>query len=488
MRSETMKRRLVGLIPAAGLGTRVRPYSELMPKSMLPINGIPNLQRIIELMRDQLDIDEIVIVTGYCAEVIEDFFDDGSAFGVQLRYVRNTALHKGLAWSILLGREWITSDFCVILSDECYSGSNHHELRDASLWGGFATCGIMEVDDVSLINKNYAVHLDGRRITRLIEKPRHVENDLLGLGTFLFSADIFVELEAAFASAADGYVEFVSFLDHQCQQGKEITAFPVQASYVNINDRDSLFLAKYNERNALFTRHSISLLVYSEGHEQRVCFSLRRYLKVTGIKTIVLVVPEDNSIAQEALALGVQVITCPASIRLYGEKLTYALDRIETDLVILTEADYAFPSRDIDKLLAYIKEADMVVGTRTTRQLIEQGSDLQELVRLANVFLAKFMEILWWRFEGRFTDVGCTFRAIWLSSYKEMRGSLQAKGAEFAVEMIIEALNRRMRVIEIPVNYRNISRSMSRIYRNRKTFFRIFQLVIKKRFAHWGRR
>ena len=142
--------RLIGLIPAAGLGSRVRPYSELMPKSMLPINGVPNLQRIVELMRDQLGIVEIVIVTGYRAEVIEEFFDDGRALGVSIRYVRNTALHRGLAWSILLGRELIDRPFCVILSDECYVDSNHHELKDETVRGAFATCGVMEVDDVAL--------------------------------------------------------------------------------------------------------------------------------------------------------------------------------------------------------------------------------------------------------------------------------------------------------------------------------------------------
>ena len=97
------------------------------------------------------------------------------------------------------------------------------------------------------------------------------------------------------------------------------------------------------------------------------------------------------------------------------------------------------------------------------------------------------MEVLWWRFEGRFTDVGCTFRAIWMSSYRQMRGDLQARGAEFAVEMIVEALDRRMRVIEIPVNYRNISRSLYRKYRNRRTFFRILRLLFVKRFCR-GRR
>ena len=74
-----------------------------------------------------------------------------------------------------------------------------------------------------------------------------------------------------------------------------------------------------------------------------------------------------------------------------------------------------------------------------------------------------------------------------MSSYRQMRGDLQARGAEFAVEMIVEALDRRMRVIEIPVNYRNISRSLYRKYRNRRTFFRILRLLVVKRFCR-GRR
>ncbi len=345
----------------------------------------------------------------------------------------------------------------------------------------------MEVDDVALIRKNYAVLLDGSRITRLIEKPRQVENDLLGLGTFVFSPEIFAELERAFAESADGYVEFVTLLDRMCQQGREIIAFPVRANYVNINDRDSLFQAKFNERAVLFARRSIALLVYSRGARAAGPFHPAALPQGCGPCRHLPGGAGGQHHRHRGGRTGRAVLTCPPGVTLYGEKLRYALDRIDHDLVILTEADYAFPGRDIDKLLAYIREADLVVGTRTTRQLIEQGSDLQELVRLANVFLAKLLEVLWWRFEGRFTDVGCTFRAIWMSSYRQMRGDLQARGAEFAVEMIVEALDRRMRVIEIPVNYRNISRSLYRKYRNRRTFFRILRLLVVKRFCR-GRR
>ena len=165
--------------------------------------------------------------------------------------------------------------------------------------------------------------------------------------------------------------------------------------------------------------------------------------------------------------------------------ITHGIDTIPGDIVILAEASYSFPEHDINKLLEYMKDADMVIGTRTTRQLIEQGSDLTALVRLANVFLAKFMEFLWWRREVRLTDVGCTFRAIWRSSYADIRGRLEGKGPELLSEMIIETLNDRQRIIEIPVHYFNRSEFLARKYRNRKTFLNILLMITKKKIAHF---
>ena len=473
--------KLYGLIPAAGKGTRARPYTSDLPKSMLEINGVPNLQRNIELMRDKLGISEIVIITGYLGDVIEERIRDGSQFGVKVQYIRNTELDKGLAWSISLGSRIIDDYFCVILSDECYIGSNHHELQTIPYRDVIATCAIKEVDETKLIQRNYAVHLKGNRIQRLIEKPQHVENDILGCGTFIFSPDLFSRLQKAFALSQSGYVEFVSFLDELCRNGETILPFWLTGSYVNINDRDSLQLAKYHERSNTFSQQTKTLLIYSEGSEKNLCFTVQRYQKLVELDSIHLVVPEENTLEELAREIGVSVIRCPAGVERYGQKIKYALDCIDSDILIITEADYAFSARDVEKLLAYMKEADMVIGTRTTRQLMEQGTDLQGAVRLANVMLAKFMELLWWRFEGRFSDVGCTFRAVWRSSYLRVRDRLESTGPEFSAEMMLEMLNSRMRVIEIPVNYHNVSRAMSEKYRNLNTFFSFLLLFIKKR-------
>ena len=471
-----------GLIPAAGKGTRARPYTASIPKGMLEVNGESNLQRNIKIMRDQLEITDIVIVVGYYGEIIKDYFGDGQQLGVNLHYIENRHLERGLAWSIYLGHRVIDDYFCVILSDECYVGSNHDAVKQSDFRNAFVTCFLKEVDDEDLIKKNYAVEIKNDQIQSLIEKPVHVENDILGCGTFICSPEIFPTLQKAFVASENGYVEFLTFLNDCCKEEWRFSPFWLTGSYININDRDSLAMANYYERSQTIATATKALLIYSEGCEENILFTIERYRKQNDIDSIFILVPHDNTIEDKINFPDVEVLLCPPDIYLYGEKLRYGIGLISSDIVILTEADYAFPARDINKLIAYLSEADLVMGTRTTRQLMEVGVDLTGPVRLANIIIAKFMELLWWNYECRFSDVGCTFRAFWLDSYRKTAHSMSSKGAEFSVEMIIAFLEQRLRVIEIPVNYRNVSRALNARYRNSITFFRFVKLVIKKRF------
>ena len=473
--------KLYGLIPAAGKGTRARPYSNMIPKGMLEINGVPNLQRTVELMRDQLEISDIVIVVGHLGQTIIDYLGNGEQLGVSIRYVTNNAIDRGLAWSVLLGAETLDDYFCVILSDECYVDSNHHELKRFDYRSAIGTCVLKEVDDKEVIKKKYAAVLKGKEISSLVEKPGKVDNDILGCGTWLLSPETTPLLRDAFEKSPHNYVEFVTFLGTLCGGKKPMLPFWLKGSYVNINDRDSLATAARNERSHRFNEQRKSLLIYSEGVEDNISFSLERYKRISELDKLYLIVPHDNVIETTGRAHGVEIIRCPPGCELYGAKIRYALDLVQEDILILTEADYAFPARDIEKLLAYLKEVDMVVGTRTTRKLMQRGNDLQGTVRFANVMVAKIMEVLWWRFEGRFTDVGCTFRAIWRSSYESIRDDLSSTGPEFSAEMIVAMLNRRMRVLEIPVNYNNVSRALNAKYRNLNTLFRFLRMLMINR-------
>jgi NDP-sugar pyrophosphorylase family protein len=72
---------------AAGEGRRMRPPSERWPKPVLPIDGRPV---IASLMRELAtsNLTNVTVVTGHLAEQVEELLGDGSAFGVELRYVR----------------------------------------------------------------------------------------------------------------------------------------------------------------------------------------------------------------------------------------------------------------------------------------------------------------------------------------------------------------------------------------------------------------
>lgn len=74
------------MILAGGLGTRLRPLTFSLPKPLLPVGEKPILQRIIEQLR-AAGITDIVLATGYQAELVQAFCGDGSKFGVRVSYV-----------------------------------------------------------------------------------------------------------------------------------------------------------------------------------------------------------------------------------------------------------------------------------------------------------------------------------------------------------------------------------------------------------------
>ena len=73
------------IIIAGGLGIRLRPLTNTTPKPLLPIQGKPILQHVIENLKNQ-DISNIIISIGYGADQIKEYFGDGSNFGVAISY------------------------------------------------------------------------------------------------------------------------------------------------------------------------------------------------------------------------------------------------------------------------------------------------------------------------------------------------------------------------------------------------------------------
>jgi D-glycero-D-manno-heptose 1,7-bisphosphate phosphatase len=73
------------VILAGGLGTRLQPLTDDLPKPMITVNGRPFLEYLIEMLKEN-GIKEVVLLLGYLAEKIKEHFGDGSRFGMKIKY------------------------------------------------------------------------------------------------------------------------------------------------------------------------------------------------------------------------------------------------------------------------------------------------------------------------------------------------------------------------------------------------------------------
>jgi NDP-sugar pyrophosphorylase family protein len=105
------------MILAGGLGTRLRPLTFSIPKPLLPVGEKPILQIIIEQMKSA-NIEEIILATGYQAELIRAFCGDGSRFGVRISYVHERK-PLGTAGPLAMARHCFAPDetFLVMNGD-----------------------------------------------------------------------------------------------------------------------------------------------------------------------------------------------------------------------------------------------------------------------------------------------------------------------------------------------------------------------------------
>lgn len=441
----------VGVIPVAGAGLRLYPYTQHTPKTLLEVGGKSLLQRNITILRDQLGVRTIFIIIGHHGDQIQAAFGDGENLGVRIEYVECKDIGAGLARGLLLVRDRINGNFPVILGDELYLGSNHQQLLRYANQPIDAVCGIKLTGDTTLIRKNYAVTVDGERITSLVEKPDVVTTHFLGCGTYVFSPAIFDAIEKTTPSRKTGRIELTDVIDQLVRSGADVRPALLKGGYRNINYPEDYISAMNLYRKIHFDEYKVSLVIPAYNEAAAIGHVIEDFAD----KVHEIVVAENNSpdgtgdIAREK---GAKVIS--RAFAGYGEALRCALDAATGDILVLMEGDASFTADDLPKILAYMRDADMVIGTRTTKQMIEQGANMDAFLRWGNVLAAKVLQFLWISQEPRFTDLGCTYRAIWRDTYLTIRSNLSGMGPEFSPEMMVEVLRAERKIIEIPVTYR----------------------------------
>ena len=102
-------------ILAGGLGTRLWPLTKTVPKPMVPVAGAPYLEHQLRLLEQQ-GIREILLLTGYLGEQIEEHFGDGARMGLRIAYSRE-ATPVGTGGALRLARHLLGDSFLLIYGD-----------------------------------------------------------------------------------------------------------------------------------------------------------------------------------------------------------------------------------------------------------------------------------------------------------------------------------------------------------------------------------
>jgi mannose-1-phosphate guanylyltransferase/phosphomannomutase len=183
------------VIMAGGQGTRLRPLTSNQPKPMIPIVGIPCMEHIVNLLKRH-GFTDIVVTLQFMPEEIQDYFGDGSEWGVNMRYsIEDTP--AGTAGSVKMAEEKLDLSgerFLVISGDALTDADltrlvDYHEEK-----GSEATMVLKSVENP--LDFGIVITEEDDRISRFLEKPAwgQVFSDTVNTGIYLLEASVMDEI------------------------------------------------------------------------------------------------------------------------------------------------------------------------------------------------------------------------------------------------------------------------------------------------------
>ena len=226
------------VILAAGLGTRLQPYTLFLPKPMLPLGERPVLEFVLEWLK-KYGFDDIYICVGYLRRTIEEYFKDGSEFGVKITYIR-TSRPMGTAGQLKSAAPYLSDTFLCIYGDTIFDFDlqkfvdKHREKRaDATIalsrYKVVLKYGFIDVDAEGFV-QNWR------------EKPEL--QGLINVGCYVMEPKVLNYIPEGVVYSMD-----LAF-QNMIKSGERIYGYIIEDGFIDIGDKKSYASAyrKYLER------------------------------------------------------------------------------------------------------------------------------------------------------------------------------------------------------------------------------------------------
>jgi dTDP-glucose pyrophosphorylase len=227
---------------AAGRGTRMRELTNELPKPMIEVRGKPVLQHIVEGLRDA-GTQRFLIIVGYRADAVRNFFGDGSRYRIDIQY-ETQVVQDGTGRVVELARNFAgDSPFVLSYGDILIDPANYKRIVDLA----DEVEAILTVRRGEDVSKGGAVFVNERmELVDLREKPKEGEptSPWYNAGLYTFRPGIF-EFIAKLKPSPRGEYELTDAIRDMAQLGKKIKAIELSGEWADV--RDPEILARLNQ-------------------------------------------------------------------------------------------------------------------------------------------------------------------------------------------------------------------------------------------------
>ncbi len=209
------------VLMAGGLGMRLRPLTESTPKPMLKVGNKPILQTIVEKFAEYGYLN-IVMCVNYKSHVIQDYFEDGNSFGVNIEYILEEQ-RMGTAGALSLLKEIPSEPFFVmngdLLTNVNFEHLHNYHIADNAL----ATMCVREYD----FQIPYGVvNIKDSRILSIEEKP--VQKFFVSAGIYMLSPEVLDYIPK------NEFYDMPTLFEKLINGGKNVVSFPLREYWLDI--------------------------------------------------------------------------------------------------------------------------------------------------------------------------------------------------------------------------------------------------------------
>ena len=214
------------VILAGGKGTRLKPYTTVFPKPLMPIGDKPILEIIVQQLKSY-GFNEIIMAVGHLAELIMTFFNDGSKYGIKIKYTREEK-PLGTAGPLALMKEELNERF-LMMNGDVLTTLNYSDLIDYHKRNGaIATIalkkrtvkidfGVPEVDEAN-------------NIVGYTEKPEI--GFLVSMGVYVFDPNVLEYIRPK------EYLDFPDLIKKLISNGENVKGYVYDGYWLDIGRPD----------------------------------------------------------------------------------------------------------------------------------------------------------------------------------------------------------------------------------------------------------